>query len=124
MYAYPTNFRDEFIEALAETPRILKYINIPLQHASDRMLTAIKDKNAILRVGGHRNHFHPTPSGRQLGPSIIRFVAEFKTTHRCECSGTGAANATRILGYYNATRILGYHPVTMNKLLTEITKAP
>ncbi|MGP1346237.1 MAG: 30S ribosomal protein S12 methylthiotransferase RimO [Phycisphaerales bacterium] len=42
MYAYPTNFRDEFIQAIAELPHILNYIDIPLQHASDRMLTAMR----------------------------------------------------------------------------------
>ncbi len=45
MYAYPSNFRDEFIEAFAElcaTSRLVPYIDIPLQHASDRMLTAMR----------------------------------------------------------------------------------
>ncbi len=42
MYAYPTNFRDEFIEALADLDHIVKYIDIPLQHASDRMLTSMR----------------------------------------------------------------------------------
>ncbi|HZW11324.1 MAG TPA: 30S ribosomal protein S12 methylthiotransferase RimO [Phycisphaerales bacterium] len=41
MYAYPSNFRDEYIGAIAEIAsrgRLLPYIDIPLQHASDRML--------------------------------------------------------------------------------------
>ncbi|CAN5865184.1 30S ribosomal protein S12 methylthiotransferase RimO [soil metagenome] len=42
MYAYPTNFSDECIDAIAQTPRVLPYIDIPLQHASDRMLSAMK----------------------------------------------------------------------------------
>jgi ribosomal protein S12 methylthiotransferase len=42
MYAYPTNFRDEFIHAIAELPHVLNYIDIPLQHASNRMLAAMR----------------------------------------------------------------------------------
>ncbi|MCA9283636.1 MAG: 30S ribosomal protein S12 methylthiotransferase RimO [Phycisphaerales bacterium] len=42
MYAYPTNFSDEMIDAIAALPNILNYIDIPLQHASDRMLTAMR----------------------------------------------------------------------------------
>jgi ribosomal protein S12 methylthiotransferase len=42
MYAYPSNFSDECIEAIASTPRVLKYIDMPLQHASDRMLSTMR----------------------------------------------------------------------------------
>ncbi|MGQ0628430.1 MAG: 30S ribosomal protein S12 methylthiotransferase RimO [Phycisphaerales bacterium] len=42
MYAYPTNFSIACIEAIARTPRVLPYIDIPLQHASDGMLRAMR----------------------------------------------------------------------------------
>lgn len=42
MYAYPTNFADEMIDAMRDLPHVLPYIDIPLQHASDRMLTAMR----------------------------------------------------------------------------------
>ena len=38
MYAYPTCFTDEMIQALADSPRVLKYIDIPLQHINDQIL--------------------------------------------------------------------------------------
>lgn len=38
MYLYPNNFTDELIEAIAECEKVCKYIDIPLQHASDRLL--------------------------------------------------------------------------------------
>lgn len=38
MYLYPNNFTDELIEAFATLPKVCKYIDIPLQHASDRLL--------------------------------------------------------------------------------------
>ena len=42
MYAYPTNFTDEMIEAMAALPHILPYIDIPLQHATDSMLDSMR----------------------------------------------------------------------------------
>ncbi len=42
MYAYPTHFTDEMIDAIASLPNIVKYIDMPLQHASDRMLDAMR----------------------------------------------------------------------------------
>ena len=42
MYAYPTNFTDEMIDAIASLEHIVNYIDIPLQHVSDRMLTAMR----------------------------------------------------------------------------------
>ncbi len=42
MYAYPSTFSDEMIEAIATLPNIVKYIDIPLQHASDTMLEAMR----------------------------------------------------------------------------------
>ena len=42
MYAYPTFFTDEMIDALATTPNVLPYVDLPLQHVSDAMLKAMK----------------------------------------------------------------------------------
>lgn len=42
MYAYPSNFSDEMIDALARLDHIVKYIDIPLQHMSDRMLRLMR----------------------------------------------------------------------------------
>jgi ribosomal protein S12 methylthiotransferase len=42
MYAYPTNFTDEMIDAIASLPNIVNYIDLPLQHISDRVLAAMR----------------------------------------------------------------------------------
>lgn len=42
MYAYPTYFTQEMIDAMAKLPHVLPYIDIPLQHASDSMLDAMR----------------------------------------------------------------------------------
>jgi len=41
-YAYPRDFPDGLVRAIAEEERIVKYVDLPLQHASDRMLRAMK----------------------------------------------------------------------------------
>ena len=38
MYAYPSKFDDASIDAIARHDNIVKYIDMPLQHASDAML--------------------------------------------------------------------------------------
>lgn len=38
MYVYPSVMTDAIIDAIAESARIVKYIDIPLQHINDRML--------------------------------------------------------------------------------------
>lgn len=42
MYAYPSNFEDEMIHAIRDLPHVCNYIDIPLQHASDKILTAMR----------------------------------------------------------------------------------
>ncbi|MDP7008258.1 MAG: 30S ribosomal protein S12 methylthiotransferase RimO [Phycisphaerales bacterium] len=42
MYAYPSNFSEEMIHAVASLPHVVNYIDMPLQHASNSMLAAMK----------------------------------------------------------------------------------
>lgn len=38
LYCYPEEIDDNLINEIAENPKVLKYIDIPIQHASDRIL--------------------------------------------------------------------------------------
>lgn len=38
LYSYPTHFTDELIEVLVSEPKICHYLDIPLQHGSDRII--------------------------------------------------------------------------------------
>lgn len=42
MYTYPTHISDEFLQVLAEEPKAVKYLDIPLQHASQNVLKLMK----------------------------------------------------------------------------------
>jgi ribosomal protein S12 methylthiotransferase len=42
LYLYPTTITDDVIDAIAESAKVCKYIDLPLQHASDAMLRRMK----------------------------------------------------------------------------------
>ena len=42
MYAYPSMFTDDMIRAIADSGRVVKYIDMPLQHISDDVLTRMR----------------------------------------------------------------------------------
>lgn len=41
MYCYPNNFTDELIETVASLDKVCKYVDLPLQHASNRLLASM-----------------------------------------------------------------------------------
>lgn len=52
-YTYPTGFPEEVMDAMCEEPKICRYIDIPLQHISDRQLSAMRrgiDKKGTLEL--------------------------------------------------------------------------
>lgn len=41
-YAYPRNFPDALVEVIASEPKIVKYLDLPVQHSSERLLRAMR----------------------------------------------------------------------------------
>lgn len=48
MYTYPTHISDGFLDVLAEEPKAVKYLDMPLQHASQNVLR-------LMKRGGNRD---------------------------------------------------------------------
>lgn len=50
-YVYPDEIDDEFIETMAQEPKIVKYLDIPIQHCNDRILERMnrRGSGAFLR---------------------------------------------------------------------------
>ncbi len=48
MYTYPTHISDAFLDVLAEEPKAVKYLDMPLQHASQKVLK-------LMKRGGNRS---------------------------------------------------------------------
>ena len=42
LYAYPASVTDELLEVVADEPAVCKYLDMPLQHISDRLLRAMR----------------------------------------------------------------------------------
>lgn len=42
LYLYPTTLRDDVLDEIAANERIAKYVDMPIQHVSDRMLKAMR----------------------------------------------------------------------------------
>jgi ribosomal protein S12 methylthiotransferase len=42
MYTYPTHISDGFLKAITDNPKAVKYLDMPLQHASRNVLKAMK----------------------------------------------------------------------------------
>ncbi len=49
MYAYPATLSERILDAIASEEKVVKYVDIPLQHASEAVLRRMK------RPTGHRN---------------------------------------------------------------------
>jgi ribosomal protein S12 methylthiotransferase len=53
MYVYPANFYTSLIDVMASEPKVLPYVDMPLQHINDRMLKAMRrgvTKNRIEKL--------------------------------------------------------------------------
>lgn len=53
LYAYPNSIYDELLDAIAETPKVCKYIDMPLQSASRQVLKRMKrggNREALARL--------------------------------------------------------------------------
>lgn len=49
-YCYPNDFSDALIAAMAETPNVCRYIDMPIQHASDRTLAQMGRKTKLAHI--------------------------------------------------------------------------
>ena len=57
MYAYPERLDDAVIEVMATNPKVLHYIDLPMQHINDRVLKSMNRKGgtAIIKSALDRN---------------------------------------------------------------------
>ena len=59
LYTHPTHYNDELIEVIANYPKICSYLDLPLQHISDKILKRmnrpIKKRNVISLINKLRN---------------------------------------------------------------------
>ncbi|MBN1359859.1 MAG: 30S ribosomal protein S12 methylthiotransferase RimO [Sedimentisphaerales bacterium] len=52
LYAYPTGMTDDIIGAIAQSEKIVRYLDVPMQHASDRILKAMRRPDSAEALRG------------------------------------------------------------------------
>jgi ribosomal protein S12 methylthiotransferase len=93
LYLYPTTITDEVIEAVAELDKVCKYIDLPLQHASDPVLKRMR------RPGTRRSY------ERLLGDIRTRMPgAALRTTFIVGFPGETEADVDQLEGFLEAIR--------------------
>ncbi len=50
MYAHPAHVTDELIEAMAKEPKIVKYLDLPIQHSCDRILRSMRRRISAYKL--------------------------------------------------------------------------
>ncbi len=83
MYAYPSCFTDEMIDAIASLPHVLKYIDMPLQHINDRVLDAMRRRTSRKLIETLLQKLRQRVPGITIRTTFISgFPGETKTQHR------------------------------------------
>jgi ribosomal protein S12 methylthiotransferase len=50
LYTHPAHWSDELIQTIAECPKVARYVDMPLQHISDPMLTTMRRETSSLHI--------------------------------------------------------------------------
>ena len=83
LYCYPEDITEEFLQVMASEPKICHYIDMPIQHASDRILKKMgrrTDRASILQTIGRIRELMPDVT---LRTSLITgFPSETEEDHR------------------------------------------
>lgn len=70
-YAYPTGFPMDVLEVMREEPKICKYIDIPLQHISDKILKSMKRGSGTQKINKLLQDFRQQVPGIAIRTTLI-----------------------------------------------------
>jgi ribosomal protein S12 methylthiotransferase len=88
LYLYPTTITDEVIDAIADLDKVVKYIDLPLQHASDAVLKRMK------RPGTRKSYVRLLQNVRARIPNVA-----LRTTFIVGFPGETAADFAELEGF-------------------------
>src|SRR6266850_468105 len=71
LYLYPTTIDDQTLAAIAECDKVCKYIDLPLQHASNPVLQRMKRPGTRQKYDQLLNHIRETVPGVALRTTFI-----------------------------------------------------
>ena len=93
LYLYPTTIDDTMLDAMAESDKVCKYIDLPLQHASDAVLKRMK------RPGTRKSYERLLTNIRTRMPG-----AALRTTFIVGFPGETEADVAELEGFLDAVR--------------------
>ncbi len=83
LYAYPEELYDELITVMAENPKVCHYLDIPIQHSSDSILSAMKRRTRHDELVESIEHLREVIPDIALRTTIITgFPGETEEDHR------------------------------------------
>jgi len=83
MYAHPAHVTDELIRTMAEEERIVKYIDLPLQHSCDKMLRLMKRRTSGEKIASIiRKIRRSMPDAALRSTFIVGFPGESEREYR------------------------------------------
>ena len=80
LYLYPTTVSDDVLDVMANTPRVCRYVDLPLQHASDPVLRRMKRPGTRASYERLLDRIHARVPGVTLRSTfIVGFPGETET---------------------------------------------
>ena len=93
LYLYPTTITDATIDAIADSRKVCRYIDLPLQHASDRVLKRMK------RPGTRRSYERLLDNIRTRMPDVA-----LRTTFIVGFPGEEPSDVEELVGFLDAVQ--------------------
>ncbi|MBQ2726506.1 MAG: 30S ribosomal protein S12 methylthiotransferase RimO [Clostridia bacterium] len=85
LYCYPDKITDELVEEIRNNPRVVKYIDIPIQHISDNMLTAMNRHGDSKMIRENIAKLRTIPGIVLRSTAIVGFPGETEEDFRQLC---------------------------------------
>src|SRR5213078_2571679 len=122
LYAYPASVTDELLEVIATEPAVCKYLDMPLQHISDRMLRAMRRERSGAAIRRLLARVRAAVPGVALRSAfIVGFPGETEDDVRALCDFLEEAEFERV-GVFTYSREEGTAAATLPDQVAEAEK--
>jgi len=122
LYAYPASVTDDLLEVIATEPAVCKYIDMPLQHISDRMLRAMRRERSGAAIRRLLSRVRAAVPGVAVRSAfIVGFPGETEDDVRALCDFLEEAEFERV-GVFTYSREEGTAAATLPGQVAEAVK--
>jgi ribosomal protein S12 methylthiotransferase len=122
LYAYPSSVTDALLEVMASEPAVCRYLDMPLQHASDRMLRAMRRERSAAALRSLIARVRAAVPGIALRTAfIVGFPGETDDDVRALCDFIEETSFDRV-GVFRYSKEENTHAATLPGHLPERVK--